>query len=202
MDYNYLNSLIFKVNELRKQIGFYEIDIASCSISYMPTKKTSFIGFKEGYGDVFTRNQKSMRQSDKLRSTTKGYLRFIKNINGELVQVESYNHGRIDCLFQVHWFEHIRYLFPFSTDGTYYPTYTYVTKYDSNHVVEEYMVDGSQIVYETYSYKPNHNIDYTLINYVTGGNYPVREVRKGVFQLNPLTYEEKYYDSWLFHRID
>lgn len=79
IDYNYLNSLLTEVNELRKQIKFCEIDITDCSISYMPKKKTSFVGFKEGYSDILDRNEKGMKESDKLRSTSKNYLRFFKD---------------------------------------------------------------------------------------------------------------------------
>ena len=200
IDYNYVKCLLTEVNELRKQSKFCEIDIADCSISYMPKKKTSFVGFKEGYSDILDRNEKGMKETDKLRSTSKNYLRFFKDKAGKLVQVDNYCNGRIDCLFQVHWFGNVRYLLPFSADGTYYPTYTYVTKYDADHVVEEYMINSGQIIYEAYSYKSDQDIDYIRIDYVPGGNYPVRGIRKGVFSLKPLTYKEQYYDNWLNHR--
>ena len=200
IDYNYLSSLLTETNELRKKIKFCEIDIAGCSISYMPKKQTSFVGFKEGYSDILYRNKKGMKESDKLRSTSKNYLRFLKDKEGKLVQVDDYCSGRIDCLFQVHWFGNVRYLFPFSADGTYYPTYTYVTKYDADRIAEEYMINSGQIIYEVYSYKSDQKIDYICIDYVPDGNYPVREIRKGVYSLKPLTYKEQYYDCSLYHR--
>ena len=202
IDYNYLSSLLTEANELRKQIKFCEIDIAGCSISYMPKKQTSFVGFKEGCSDILDRNEKAMKESDKIRSTSKNYLRFLKDKEGRLVQVDNYCNGRIDCLFQVHWFGNVRYLLRFSADGTYYPTYTYVTKYDADRVVEEYMINSGQIIYEAYSYKSAQDIDYIRIDYVPDGNYPVRGIRKGVFSLNPLTYKEQYYDDWLYHYDD
>lgn len=202
IDYNYLSSLLTEANELRKQIKFCEIDIAGGSISYMPKKQTSFVGFKEGYSDILDRNEKAMKESDKIRSTSKNYLRFLKDKEGRLVQVDNYCNGRIDCLFQVHWFGNVRYLLPFSADGTYYPTYTYVTKYDADRVVEEYMINSGQIIYEAYSYKSAQDIDYIRIDYVPDGNYPVRGIRKGVFSLNLLTYKEQYYDDWLYHYDD
>lgn len=82
IDYNYLSSLLTETNELRKKIKFCEIDIAGCSISYMPKKQTSFVGFKEGYSDILYRNKKGMKESDKLRSTSKNYLRFLKDKEG------------------------------------------------------------------------------------------------------------------------
>ena len=77
-----------------------------------------------------------------------------------------------------------------------------MTKYDADRVVEEYMINSGQIIYEAYSYKSAQDIDYIRIDYVPDGNYPVRGIRKGVFSLNPLTYKEQYYDDWLYHYDD
>lgn len=199
-DYSYLDILINEVKELRSKINFFEIDILKCSISYMPTKKTSFVGFKQGYSDLLVKIQTGMKESDKLRSSTKDYLKFIKNEDDVLIQIESYKKGRIDCIFQVHWIENVRYLVPYSSEGGYYPTYTYVTKYKENYVAEEYMVLGKQIVHETYSQNANEQVEYNYINYVSGGAYPIREIKKGIFYLNPINYVEKCNDNWLNHR--
>ena len=195
-NYKQLNKLIDKTNSIRENVKYREINITDCTFSYMPTKKTSFIGYKQGYSDILIRNQKGIKVSDKISSTTKNFLKFIKNQNGELIQVESYVNGKIDCLFQVYWIKNIRYLFPFSSSGKYYPTYTYVTKYKSNNVTEEYMVSGNQMIYETYSYKLNKDIKYSYINYVSNGKVPVLEERKGKFTLNPLIYKENYNYNW------
>ena len=200
VDYNYLNKLIEEVNSFRKQIAFLHSSTAECMVSYMPTKKTSFIGYKQGYNDIWNREQNGMKESDKIRTTVKDYLKYFKNKDGRPVQIESYKRGRLDVLFQVHWLGTVRYLFPFSAEGRFYPTYIYVTKYESDRVVEEYMVDGNQIIYEAYSHKQPADVEYTYINYVVGGAYPVRDERKGIFHLNPLTYEEAYSDNWLNHR--
>lgn len=200
VDYNYLNHLIDEVKELRERIKFCEIDFADCYSTYMPKKKTSFVGFKQGYFDYLIRSQNSMKETDKLRSTTKDYLKFVKNKDGELIKIESFINGKLDCLFQVCWIENVRYLLPFSAEGGYYPTYVYATKYKKDCIVEEYMVDGKHIVYETYTYVSSEEVDYSYINYVLDGNYPIREKRQGKFKVNPLTYEEIYNDTWLNHR--
>lgn len=199
-EYDYLDVLISEVEELRDKIAFREIDVTKCSISYMPTKKTTFVGFKQGYSDYQIKLQKGIKETDKIRSTTKDYLRYIKNENNELIQIESYKRGRLDCLFQIYWIDGVRYLFPYSGEGGFYPTYTYVTKYEDDCVVEEYMVQGNSIIHETYAKNTNSQIDYNYINYVSGGNYPVREIRKGKFYLEPLTYVEVFSDNWLNHR--
>ncbi len=199
-DYNYLNCLIDTVKKVREQVGYRKIDTTKCSITYMPKKKTSYVGYKEGYNDCLIKIQKGMKESEKIRPTVKDYLKFIKNEDGELIKIESYSKGELDCLFQTYWIENVRYLFPFRGDGGYYPTYSYATKYEDEHVIEEYMVDGSQIIYEAYTYKSKTEVDYDRINYVSGGKYPVMEIVKGRFRLEPLGYEEIYSDSWLNHR--
>ncbi len=200
VNFNYLDTLIKEVNDLRKKVVFQEIDISSCAFSYMPTKKTSFVGYKQGYYDKLVQVQNGMKESDKIRASVKKYLKFIKNKEGKLISIELYNDGRIDCLFQVYWAKNKRYLFPFSANGGYYPTYAYVTVYEGNSVSEEYMVKGSQIVYEAYSNINDTEIAYRRVNYVSGGKYPVLEASKGKLHLDPLSYEETVYDNWLNHR--
>lgn len=199
-DYSYLDVLINEVEELRGRIKFSEIDITKCGISYMPTKKISYVGIKQGYSDHQVRIQNGIKETEKIRSTTKNYLKYIKNEDNEIIQIESYNQGRLDVIFQVHWIDGVRYLFPYSREGGFYPTYTYVTKYEDDRVIEEYMVEGSLIIHETYTKNSSGQIDYDYINYVSGGNYPVREIRKGKFYLDPLVYVEKLRDNWLNHR--
>lgn len=58
IDYNYLNSLLTEVNELRKQIKFCEIDITDCSISYMPKKKHPLSDSKKGTAIFLTEMKK------------------------------------------------------------------------------------------------------------------------------------------------
>ncbi len=199
VDFNYLDKLITEVNDLRNKVGFYEVDTSSCSFSYMPRKKTTFVGYKQGHYDNLVREQKGMKESDKLRATAKDYLRFIKNNDNETIQIEAYINGRIDCLFQVYWVENKRYLFPFFADGGHYPTYAYVTCYDGNSISEEYMVTRNQIIYEVYSHITDTEIVYRRVNYVSGGNHPVLETSEGILHLNPLSYEEMAYDNWLKH---
>ena len=198
-EYGHLDILINEVNELRDKMEFREFDITKYVISYMPTKRTSYVGFKLGYSDYYIKMQKGIKETEKIRSTTKDYLKFIKNEQHELIQIESYRQGRLDCLFQVYWVDGVRYLFPYSSEGGFYSTYAFATKYEDDCVVEEYMVQGNQIVHETYNQNESGQIDYNYINYVSGGKYPVIEIRKGKFYLNPLTFVEMHTDTWLNH---
>lgn len=197
--HQYLKELIHKVNSLRKKIRYSEIDVLDCTVSYMATKKTVFVGYKQGYYDQHCRNQKGMKEVDKLRSTAKNYLKFFKDKSGKLIQIECYTEGKLECYFQAHWIDNVRYLFPFSPKGGNYFTYSYATRYQEGMVTEEYMVEGNQIVYESYSYQSNNEVEYEYINYVPSGQFPVISEKKGRFRLVPLTYEEYYFDWWMNH---
>ncbi len=61
-DYGYLDVLINEVKELRSKTNFRKIDISKCGISYMPTKKTSFVGLKQGYSDYMIKMQNGMKK--------------------------------------------------------------------------------------------------------------------------------------------
>ena len=198
-NHKYLDKLINEVNNLREKIDFCEIDTSSCSFSYMLKKKTSFVGYKQGYFENLIQEQNGMKESNDLRATAKDYLKYIKNKDNDVLQIESYVKGKLDCLFQVHWIEGKRYLFPFAAKGWRYPTYVYVTCYDGNTISEEYMVNGNQIVYEAYSRITDTEVTYHMTNYVSGGKYPVLETREGMLQLNPLSYKETAYDNWMNH---
>ncbi len=49
------------------------------------------------------------------------------------------------------------------------------------------MVQGKQILHETYSPNSNGQIEYNCINYVSGENYPVREIKKRTFYRKYMT---------------
>lgn len=199
-EFSYLDNLIAETNRLCKTVEYQEYDITQYNFSYMPTKKISFVGFKQGLSEKLIKDEKGLKETDKLRSTTKDYLRYIKDDNNELIQIECYNKGRLACLFQAYWSGNVRYLFPYSDVGGFYPTYTYVTVYEENRVVEEYMVNGNQIIHETYSENKDGETDYSFINYVSGGKHPVLEERSGRFSPSPLTYTQTYSDNWINHR--
>lgn len=76
--------------------------------------------------------------------------------------------------------------------GEYYNSETLVTQKN------EYMVNGTQIVYVKYESTGRENeIGYFLVNYVEGGKVPFLEKRKGVIRLDSLQCVETDYSSWL-----
>lgn len=193
----YLKELIKKVNDLRKETKFEKIDKSNCSIVYLPIKNETFYCLFEGLSAQYRRQLKNIKYKDKIRSNCKNYLKIYKDKQEKIVFIESIREGKIDDVFLSKYEGDTRYLFPFDENGSFYPTYTYVTKFENNKVVEEYMVDNSQIVYQHYFNETKDKVDYYLINYVPTGSYPVISEGKGIYYFNPLRFESLYYKTWL-----
>lgn len=189
VDESYLRELISKISALRKKVKYKSINTSDCVVIYMPTKKKSFVGMKQGYAEQLFRIENGIKESAKIRANCKDFLKLFGNREGKVLQIEKYTNGKIDCVFQSHYDENLYCLFPFSANGGFYPTYSYITVYENEKIVEEYMVDGSQIVYERYSNEDETRVDYEYVNYVSGGKSPILEARAGVFRFNPLRYE-------------
>lgn len=200
VEVKYLQDLLVHVSVVRKKQNYKSIIPNDCVITYIATKKESFVGIKSGYAEQLFRTKKGIKESEKIRANCKDYLKIFRDEKGNILQIERYVKGRIDCLFQAYYANNLCYLFPYSSDGGFYPTYSYVTRYEGNKVVEEYMVEGNQIVYECYLYETKSCVDYFFINYIKGGKYPILEKKRGIFRFNPLVYENIESDSWLNHR--
>ena len=196
----YLDRIIVSVNELRAKVQYKQIDTECCDVSFMATRKISFVGYKQGYSEQLIRSEKGIKETPKVRSNCTYYKRIAKDAQGRLLQIESFARGKIDCLHQTYWIGNTCYSFLYSPNGSYYPTYSYVTKWKNEKIVEEYMVAKNQIVYEKYFDETNLKAMYYYINYVHNGMYPVLEEKKGVFKFNPLRFECIYSDNWLKHR--
>lgn len=73
-----------------------------------------------------------------------------------------------------------RYLFPyFSNLEKAVGNYVIVTRYDGENVIEEYMVNSGQIVYENYDYSNSIGIGYYCINFVPSGSVPILAESEG-----------------------
>ena len=195
-----LENLIKIVNQERVSHKFKILVESDYRISYIPTKKTSFVGYKQGYAELLYREQKGIKESEKMRANTKNYLKVFRDESGFIAQIETYRNGRIDCVHQGLCTDSKSYLFPYSADGGYYPTYVFVTEFRGERTAAEYMVDGNQIIYEMYEQEDESQVSYEFINYVSGGTYPVLGERKGRFLFNPLRFVIQYEDNWLNHR--
>lgn len=189
VDEGYLRNLITQTCNIRRKAKYKPINLDECVVTYMATKKKSFVGMKSGYAEQLFRIENGIKESEKIRANCKDYLKIFRNRQGNILQIEKYTNGKIDCLFQTYYGENLCCLFPFSVNGGFYPTYSYIIKRENNKIVEEYMVDGDQIVYERYSNETETGVDYEFVNYVSGGKVPILEERKGIFRFAPLRYE-------------
>lgn len=193
----YLQELLMCVSAIKENIKYRAMIPDDCVITYLATKRNSFAGMKSGYSEQLFRIEKGLKESKKIRANCKNYLKIYRNTEGMVLQIENYVNGRMDYLFQSHYADGLYYLFPYFSDGSFYPTYSYVTRYTDNKVTEEYMVDGNQIIYESYSNETKMCVDYEYINYVKDGKYPILEKKRGIFRFNPLRYESAESDNWL-----
>lgn len=198
IDESYLNKLIRECNELRKNTCFNNLDTDAMKVSYMTKKDQEFIGYLQGYYELFRRNRYKIKESDSIRANCKKYLKIYRDKDGAIRQIENYVNGRIDVIHQSVSVQNKTYLFPYTGNGGSYPTYTYVTVYSDNGISEEYMANRTQIIYTKYESTGRDNeIVYSSVNYVEGGKIPFLEKRKGVIRLDTLQCDETEYSSWL-----
>ena len=199
---SYLKRLLKKVNDLRKVTTFEEVDKKDCTIVYLPIKSEEFNCYCEGLSSQHRRMRRNIKYTDKIRANCKRYLKIYKDKQGKVVFIEKFpaDMGNLKLVFLARYENNVRYLFPFSEDGSFYPTYTFVAKFENNKVVEEYQVDDGQIVYEHYFNETKDKVDFYSINYVPEGSYPIRSECKGVYYFNPLRFEMLGYRTWLDDR--
>ena len=201
IDESYLNKLIQECNELRKKTCFITLDTQAMKASYMAKKNQEFIGYLQGYYELFRRKQYKITESDSVRTNCKKYLKIYRDNEGTIRQIENYVNGQIDVVHQSLVIQNKTYLFPYTSKGGSYPTYSYVTVYSNDGISEEYMANRTQIVYTKYEPTESDNeIGYSSVNYVEGGKVPVLERRKGVICLDTLLCNETEYYNWLIER--
>lgn len=136
IDESYLIKLIHECNELRKNTCFIKLDTDSLKISYMPKKNQEFIGYLQGYYEMFRRKKYKITENDSLRANCKNYLKIFRENDGTVRQIENYVNGRIDVIHQAFAYQNRIYLFPYTAMGGSYPTYTYVTVYSDDGISE------------------------------------------------------------------
>ena len=196
IDLKYLDSLILNVKS--KRFNYSKIDETGSEIVYLRTHSSlSFDIHKCGLMGDFRRQKYKIKIQTNLRKGSKNYLRII-NLNNKAKKIESFVNGVIDVLFLAFYEDDIRYLFPFSSKGDPYPTYVYVTRYKEGIVLEEYMVQSNQIVYEKYNKQDEIKTFYFRVNYVPNGKHKILDYEKGVFENNNfINYNLLEHRSWL-----
>ncbi len=195
-DMEYLRQLLAETNRLRKTTAYRNLAPDQCRISYIPTKNKFGVGMLRGLRMQYDCAKYKLTEKDSLRKGSKTYAKIFRK-DGKILQVESYQNGRLDVIFQSLEADGRQYFFPFSDTGGFYPTYTYVTT-PSGDPAEEYYAEGNQIVYERYSPMDTNHVRYSSINYVPTGIHPILAQERGLFTLLPeLSYSAEAMHTWL-----
>ncbi len=197
-DYDFAG-LVKKCKEIREKVQYRDLFENGYDRFYLSAKDIPFVGYFQGYFAQVQRKKHKIKESDKLRSNCKNYLEIYRD-DTELIQIVNYCKGRIDCIHQCYHVDDKTYLIPFSREGGFYPTYTYVDVYDGLELIEEYAISGNQIIFDKYKRMDENQMEFARINYVVGGKVPILEERRGIIIVETLDYKETYYDDWLNHR--
>ena len=148
IDFKYFDNLLLTAES--KQFKYTKINENKADITYMRKPSSlAFDIFKCGLMGEFRRQKYKIKEQSNLRKGSKDYLK-IFNQNNLITKIDSFVDEQIDVVFLALYEEETRYLFPFSSNGGFYPTYKYITRYKDGMVFEEYMVQSDQIVYEKY----------------------------------------------------
>ena len=192
---DYLKLLIQTVNKKYEQFEYAEIDESSCDIFYMPTKKENYVGLQMGLSEQARLLKCNIKETTKIRSNCKNYIKILKQDN-QIVKIESINNGKVDSTYLAYYEDGYRCLFPYTESGHRYPTYISVIHFEENKVVEEYMVESSQILYKKYGKQKDNKVDYYYINYIPTGRRPILEEMSGYYLADTLEYVGKEYYVW------
>lgn len=197
ISFKYLQELLQEVNDLRAKIEYSEVNENDYDeIVYIANKNDTRIGVQLGLQREFDCKKYNFKEKHSIRKDSQYYCKIYKK-DGKAIRVESYVKGRIDVVFLAYYTEDKRFMFPFSSDGSFYPTYVYTTHFHNEIVDEEYCSSRGQIVYEHYLYTDDNSVSYECINYVPDGTYPVLARASGVFTLAPeLNYTSTQCSTW------
>ena len=180
IDFKYLDNLLLAVES--KQFKYFKINEKKADITYLRKPPSlAFDIFKCGLMGEFRRQKYKIKEQSNLRKGSKDYLKIFSQ-NNLITKIDSFVDEKIDVVFLALYEGETRYLFPFSSNGGFYPTYKYVTRYKDGMVFEEYMVQSNQIVYEKYVKQDASKTLYFNINYVPNGKHKVLNYQKGVFE--------------------
>ncbi|MCM1427718.1 MAG: hypothetical protein NC118_14045 [Eubacterium sp.] len=197
ISFDYLQELLQETEDLRVKAEYSDVNENDYDeIVYIANKNNTSIGVQSGLGRELYCKKYNLKEKHTIRKNSQYYCKIYKK-DGKIIRVESYVKGRIDVVFIAYYTEDRRFMFPFFSNGRFYPTYTYVTHFHNGIVDEEYQSDRVQIVYERYLYTDDNSIKYEYLNYVPNGTYPVVSRASGIFTLSPeLNYTSTQYSTW------
>ena len=194
----YLKQLI--VDTLKKfndfECDFF--DFSEAEISYIATKKRFNIGLRSGLSGLAEMKTYKSNESTSIRKNCQFYNKFYKD-NDRIRKIECFidGHDRLSTTYIAHYEDGMRFLFPFrNNQKDPCARHIFVATIKDGKVIEEYHIDGKQIVYEKYGYTEGDKVDYYYINYVPTGNEPVLGETEGYFLTESLELIKTYEYNW------
>lgn len=199
-DLEYLKCLLEKTKDVFEKYECTDCDFPLAEISYIATKKHNHMGICLGIDSIVQMKKYKTKKVANIRSNCNYYNKFYE-IDGKVVRIDMYvaGHNRIDHSFIAYYERNYRYLFPYSgnvkTVGR-----IFVTHFQDDKVIEEYIVDGNQIVYNSYDYSVEGKVYNYYINYVPNGSYPILAESSGYFTIDTLDYFQDNCYVWYQNR--
>lgn len=197
MDEKYLleiaNDCHNKFDKIISECSFFTVD-DDCEIRYMSNSKLLRVLLCGPMSRKLNKD-KNVSERNKLSPKSKNYYKLFYK-NNVLLKVESYINGSPDHIYLCYYFDSLRILKPFSRDGGFYPAYTLITVYSNDRVVKEILLEGNQIITETYVYN-NGSVEYEFADIVPDATkYKIRSYSKGIIS-DDLYYAETESFSWI-----
>ena len=172
----YLSGLIDETNTFAERTAWVDTRDQATKIEYAKNLCDLHTGLDIGMFHIAKEKARGVKRTEKL-GAKKVYLKYYYE-GDTLTYIESYV-KTLDVVFQVVYDGDMRYLVPFFKNGMPYPTYIHAAKCEDGKVVEEWAVEGNQIVYDGYTHFDDGSAAYYFINYVRGGKTPILMKKQG-----------------------
>lgn len=194
----YLEELIVDAQNKFDNFLYVYSDTTNAEITYVCTKKQNMLGLLSGFSSLAEMRTRKVKESKTISKNCKYYNKIYK-IDKRVEKIECFvgGHNDVDIIYFAFYNGKRRYLFPYFADlskAVAYPII--VAEFENNNVIEEYRIDGNQIVYEKYDYSAQERIIYYCINFVPAGKYPILGEETGIYNPNTFEYNQTYNHVW------
>lgn len=186
----YLKELIIETQNMFNDFVCEFSNAETADVTYVCTKKRNLMGIKCGIAGLAEMKAYNVKESPSIRQNCKYYNKFYKE-NGKINRIDCVVDGydEIDVVYIAHYDGNRRYLFPyFENHEKAVGYYVIVTEFDGENVIEEYITNDNQIVYEQYDFSNRSNVGYYCINYVPNGKFSILGESEGEYNAESLEY--------------
>lgn len=191
----YLGRLIDETNVYAGRTEWIDRREFATRVEYAKNLCDLYTGRAIGAFHKATELRRGVKRTEKL-GAKKAYLKYYYE-GGTLTYIESYV-KTLDVVYRVIFEGDMRYLVPFFKTGMPYPTNIYASRTENGKVVEEWAVDGNQIVHEEYQHFADGSCSYHYISYIRGGQTPILMKKQG--EISPdLVWEEHLVTTYSYN---